>query len=170
VFVDSVSKDEMPAAWSVCDLALVHLKNDPLFSKVIPSKIFEASGAGRAVLLALPEGEAADLVREYSMGEWVPPADPDALAERVAALADDRLSLARYARHSAAASVHFSRDALASTMLFEMRTLAGKPVPVPAAAAAGNVRAFPVPGAIQDGAAAMLVPDERRLDGVACER
>lgn len=146
VFVNSVSKDMMPAAWSVCDVALVHLKNDPLFSKVIPSKIFEASGAGRAMLLVLPQGEAASLVEQYSMGEWIPAGEPAALADRAAALADDRDRVAAYAHNAAAASIHFSREALARTMLAEIESLAGTQIVLPAVTAMAATSSHSIPG------------------------
>lgn len=59
MFIPAQPKTRMPAYWSVCDLALVPLKNTPLFTTVIPSKIFEAMGMGRAIVLAAPEGEAS---------------------------------------------------------------------------------------------------------------
>ena len=46
VFMPAQPKDSMRAVWSLCDIALVHLKNDPLFAGVIPSKIFEAMASG----------------------------------------------------------------------------------------------------------------------------
>ncbi|MCC7017130.1 MAG: glycosyltransferase family 4 protein, partial [Rhodospirillales bacterium] len=39
-------KDAMPRIWSLCDVALVHLRDSPVFAEVIPSKIFEAMGMG----------------------------------------------------------------------------------------------------------------------------
>jgi glycosyltransferase involved in cell wall biosynthesis len=47
IFHGLVPKSSMPDLWSICDVALVHLKDDPLFSTVIPSKIFEAMGMGK---------------------------------------------------------------------------------------------------------------------------
>ena len=68
IFVPAQPKTRMPAYWSVCDLALVPLKNTPLFTTVIPSKIFEAMGMGRAIVLAAPEGEASQIVRGTGAG------------------------------------------------------------------------------------------------------
>ncbi|MFQ5765190.1 MAG: glycosyltransferase family 4 protein, partial [Rhodospirillales bacterium] len=42
LFMPPQPKDAMPRVWSLCDVALVHLKSDPVFAGVIPSKIFEA--------------------------------------------------------------------------------------------------------------------------------
>lgn len=72
-------KERMPELWSLCDVVLVHLKDMPVFETVIPSKIFEAMGMGLPVLVAGPDGEAADLVRRAGCGAWVPAEDPERL-------------------------------------------------------------------------------------------
>ena len=42
------------------------LKNTPLFSTVIPSKIFESMAMKVPVVIAVPEGEATNIVNENS--------------------------------------------------------------------------------------------------------
>ena len=49
IFVPMQPKESMPAIWSLCDVALVHLKDNPAFSEVIPSKI-TSENAGLLVL------------------------------------------------------------------------------------------------------------------------
>ena len=83
VFVPAQEKAEMPRVWSLCDVALVHLKNDPVFETVIPSKIFEAMGMGLPILLVSPSGEAREIVEGDGAGLWVPAGAPDALARAV---------------------------------------------------------------------------------------
>ncbi len=112
-----VPRERMPALWSVCDVALVHLKDTPVFRTVIPSKIFEAMGMGVPLLLAGPDGEAADIVREAGCGVTVAAEEPDALAAAVRALADDREQTRALATASRAAATRYSRDALADEML-----------------------------------------------------
>ena len=63
VIVPAQPKETIPSYWSLCDVALVHLKDLPLFETVIPSKIFEAMGMGLPILLAAPQGEASKLWR-----------------------------------------------------------------------------------------------------------
>lgn len=110
-------KHAMRATWSVCDAALVHLKDEPVFATVIPSKIFEAMGMGLPVILVAPEGEAAEIVRRTGCGLVVPPSDPAALASAAVRLRDDVELRRELARASRAAAPLFDRDALAHAML-----------------------------------------------------
>ena len=57
--VEPQPKELIPEFWSLCNIALVHLKNSPVFSEVIPSKIFEAMGMGIPIIIAAPAGEAS---------------------------------------------------------------------------------------------------------------
>ena len=47
MFLPPQPKQNMPAVWSLCDVALIHLKDEAVFADVIPSKIFEAMAMGR---------------------------------------------------------------------------------------------------------------------------
>lgn len=117
VFAPPVGKDAMPALWSVCDAALVHLKNTPVFETVIPSKIFEAFGMGVPVLFAGPEGEGSTIVRRAGAGPCIAAEDPIALSIAVRALASDPAQCARYGANAHGAAPHYDRDALARRML-----------------------------------------------------
>jgi glycosyltransferase involved in cell wall biosynthesis len=117
VFAPAQDKGEMPRVWSLCDVALVHLKDDPVFETVIPSKIFEAMGMGLPVLLVSPPGEAREVVEEEGAGIWVPAGRPEALAEAIRLLrADDGLRR-RLAAASLAAAPRHSRKKQADEML-----------------------------------------------------
>ncbi|MCO4813034.1 MAG: glycosyltransferase family 4 protein, partial [Gammaproteobacteria bacterium] len=116
VFHDSMPKNRMPALWSVADVALVHLRDDPVFATVIPSKIFEAFGMGKPVMMVLPDGEAAGIVRDAGAGVWVPPEDPQALADSVIALQSAPQQFERYSTMAANAAKEHSRDELAKRM------------------------------------------------------
>lgn len=78
VFAGLVAKRDMPLLLAECDACLVHLRPDPLFQTVLPSKLFEAFGAGRPVLLGL-KGEALALLQEADAGIAFEPGDPQAL-------------------------------------------------------------------------------------------
>jgi len=116
-FQASLPKDKMPEVWATCDLALVHLRDTPLFATVIPSKIFEALGMGVALVLAGPAGEASRIIERTGAGVVLPPEDPAALAASVAALALDPVRVLAMARASRAAAPLYSRDHLANAML-----------------------------------------------------
>ncbi|WP_312796860.1 glycosyltransferase family 4 protein [Tianweitania sp.] len=116
LFVDTVPKDQVSRYWSLLDCSLIHLRRDPLFRSVIPSKLFEAMATGIPVVLGV-EGEVADLVRRYEVGVTVPPEDARALVEAVLALRDDPACRATMAENGAQAARRFSRPALALSML-----------------------------------------------------
>jgi glycosyltransferase involved in cell wall biosynthesis len=88
-FVGAVSKAEVKDYWRLCDAALVLLRDLPLFRHVIPSKIFEAWGSGRPVILGV-RGESAGIVEAAGGGVVIPPEDAGALAEAIGRMASDR--------------------------------------------------------------------------------
>ena len=125
IFVPPQSKEEILAVWSLCDVALVHLKNSSVFREVIPSKMFEAMGMGLPLLVASPDGEARRIVDADQVGIWVPAEDPDALAEAtMKLLEDDALRHAYGVRSLAAAPLH-TRERQARQMM-EVLNLAAK--------------------------------------------
>jgi len=115
-------KERMPALWSLCDLALVPLRNDPVFTTVIPSKIFESMGMGVPILMSLPEGEATAIIRRTGSGICVPPEDSGAMAEAIERLVARPDEVAALRAAALAAAPQFSRDAGAERMA---RVLAG---------------------------------------------
>ena len=116
-FIEPQPREKMPAIWSVCDLALVHLRDSGVFSEVIPSKIFEAMAMGLPILLVTPKGVATDLVLSTRSGLWAPPEKPDELAGMVARLSGRKRLLALLGRKGSAASGRFSRERQAQEML-----------------------------------------------------
>jgi glycosyltransferase involved in cell wall biosynthesis len=116
-FVPAQPKEMMPAVWSVCDVALVHLKDTPLFETVIPSKIFEAMGMGKPVLLASPDGEASRIVRFENNGLHVLAQRPKELAAAVLFLKENHPFVQQLSRRSLAAAPAYSRERQARDML-----------------------------------------------------
>ena len=110
-------KGAMPAYWSLCDVALVHLKDAPLFSTVIPSKIFEAMGMGLPILLAAPAGEAREIVERSGAGLWVPAERPQELLSAIRLLKSNAALCRRLAARSREAAPHYSRERQAREML-----------------------------------------------------
>jgi glycosyltransferase involved in cell wall biosynthesis len=82
IFMGRQDKDAVPAIIASSDVCLVHLKKAELFTSILPSKIFEAGGMSRPVILGV-EGDAADLVRAAGMGVTI---EPENEFELVAAL------------------------------------------------------------------------------------
>ena len=87
IFVGTVDKEEVKRYWRLCDVALVLLKDVSLFHHVIPSKIFEAMGTGRPIILGV-RGESQELLQRAGAGIVIPPEDSQALAEGIARLMD----------------------------------------------------------------------------------
>ncbi len=72
VFIDTVPKEQVPDYVALQDLALVNLRRDPLFTTVIPSKIFETSAMHIPIMLGV-DGEARKLVEQYGAGLYYEP-------------------------------------------------------------------------------------------------
>jgi colanic acid biosynthesis glycosyl transferase WcaI len=117
VFMSTQPKEEMPTVWSLCDVALVHLKNNPAFGEVIPSKIFEAMAMGLPILIVIPDGEARGIVEDNAAGIWVPPENPKALVEAVQKLSSDTLLCSELIAGSLAAAPRYSRTVQADEMI-----------------------------------------------------
>jgi glycosyltransferase involved in cell wall biosynthesis len=110
-------KEIMPAVWSLCDISLISLRDTPLFTQVIPSKIFESMGMGLPMVIACPEGEATGIIESTSSGVVVPPEDTKALVDCGSELYADRARLGELARASGASAEMFDRARQAALML-----------------------------------------------------
>jgi colanic acid biosynthesis glycosyl transferase WcaI len=117
-------KEMMPAVWSLCDISLISLRNTPLFTKVIPSKIFESMGMGLPMVITCPQGEATKIIESSGSGVAVPPEDPGALALCIGALYADRARLGELAKASVAAAPTFDRKRQAEMMLESLQLAA----------------------------------------------
>ncbi|MDI5934358.1 glycosyltransferase family 4 protein [Halomonas kalidii] len=116
-FVPRQPKDAMPGYWSLCDLALIPLRDTPVFESVIPSKMFECMAMGIPVLMSLPEGEATGILRDSGAGSCVPPEDPDAMADAIAELKDNDTKRSALKEYGLKAAHVYSRDQQATKML-----------------------------------------------------
>jgi hypothetical protein len=87
VLLPGVPNGQMPALLAAADICLVPLRNVPLFSTFIPSKMFEYLAAGKAVIGSVT-GEAAQILAEAGAAV-VPPEDSDSLAAAIASLGVD---------------------------------------------------------------------------------
>lgn len=117
VFTGRRPKDEMPVFLAASDLCFVHLKKTPLFESVIPSKIFEAMGMCRAILIGV-DGEARKLVENSGSGLAIPPEDAQALVDALVRFSAKPEELVTFGeRGRAYALAHFDRDHLATDYL-----------------------------------------------------
>jgi colanic acid biosynthesis glycosyl transferase WcaI len=117
-------KAMMPAVWSLCDVSLISLRDTPLFSKVIPSKIFESMGMGLPIVISSPPGEATEIIDSTGSGVVVPPENSAALAASILALYNDRKHLAQLAQAGTVAAETFDRSRLAKLMLVSLESAA----------------------------------------------
>ena len=126
LLIASQPKELMPRLWSVHDLALIPLRNQELFTTVIPSKIFEAMATGTPILLSVPEGEATSLVRATACGVLVPPENPSAMAAAIVRLEDNPEEHAQFRAAGLAAATQYSRANQAALMLNVLEAVCGK--------------------------------------------
>jgi glycosyltransferase involved in cell wall biosynthesis len=116
-FAPRQRKEDVPRFWSVCDVSLVHLKNDLVFATVIPSKIFESMAMGLPMIYCGPAGEGSEIVMRHEAGVYVEGGNPQALAAAINRLAGDRAERARLANNSAASAIEYSRERQAERSL-----------------------------------------------------
>ena len=116
-FLGRKSREELPKYWSICNIGLVHLKNDPAFEKVIPSKIFETMAAGRPIVYCGPESDGSRLITKYDCGIVSKPEDPEELASKIMLLKNDANLYKNLASNGARASHEFSREKQAEKTL-----------------------------------------------------
>jgi colanic acid biosynthesis glycosyl transferase WcaI len=121
IFVEPQSKERIPFVWSLCDVALVHLRNAKLFETVIPSKIFEAMGMGLPILLAAPTGEATDIIEREGCGIVTAAENPEQLAAAVCWLAEHPTELQGFAGRSRRAAASYTRERQARGSLLSLQ-------------------------------------------------
>lgn len=112
-----MDRQKVKEYWRLADVALVLLRDTPLFSHVIPSKMFEAMGTARPIILGV-RGESEAMLKAAGAGIAIPPEDGEALAQAVQALADDaerRIAMGWAGRRFV--ETQYDRSCLARTMI-----------------------------------------------------
>jgi glycosyltransferase involved in cell wall biosynthesis len=124
-FLPPVPKNEIPNALAAADLCLALLKPIEAYKTTYPNKVFDYMAAGRAVVLAI-DGVIREVLEEAGAGVAVQPGDPEALANAVRELAEDREQRRRmgmaghdYVRRN------FDRPVLARKLLLVMEKMVG---------------------------------------------
>ncbi len=124
IFVDTVPKDQVTKYWALLNVSIIHLRKDPLFTTVIPSKLFECMAMGIPVLHGV-EGESADIVRSEQVGEIFEPENAQQLCDALIRLANDPGTLAIYSRRAIEAAPKYDRATLALSMLWVLKNVVG---------------------------------------------
>jgi len=93
-FLPSQPRRIIPSLLKSADLALVPLVSDKI-NDAIPSKLLEAWGCGKPVLL-LAGGESAALVNSIAGGKVVPPNDISTIVDTIIELVNDKTRLKSY--------------------------------------------------------------------------
>ncbi len=105
-FFDPQPRELMPHLLASADISIACLERSMIGA--VPSKIYEAMGAGCPVVLAA-EGEPADIVRQSGCGLTVPSGDVEGIAaaiRRLAAHPDERQAFGEQGRRAAIERYH----------------------------------------------------------------
>ena len=120
-FFDPVGKHEMPEIVKSIDVALVPLKNLPLFQGAIPSKVFESLAMKKPLLLGV-DGEAKKhFIDKAEAGLFFEPENHEDLAKQVRYLAmnpEKRIEMGEKAREYV--KTHFDRNNIAQRFYDEL--------------------------------------------------
>jgi glycosyltransferase involved in cell wall biosynthesis len=121
-FLDSIPRSLVPEVLADFDACLVPLRDLDAFLSVIPSKLFEAAGARRPVLLGV-RGEARAIVERYQSGLPFEPDDEVSLASAIQMLQSEPKLYCRLQRGGDQLAAAFDRRPLAHAMLDSIATI-----------------------------------------------
>lgn len=124
VFAPRQLREDMPKFWSLCDLSLIHLRNDPVFRMAVPSKIFESMAMGVPVVYVGPPSTGTGIVESCETGLAVEPDDPAALARAVMKLRSDSSLRDQFSRNSVETAPSYSREEQAEKTLASLQEAA----------------------------------------------
>ncbi len=112
-FINPLEQADMPGVLRAADMAIIPLKDLPLFDSAMPSKCFEALAAGLPIMLSV-RGEMAVHVNKASCGFTAEPENLDQIVEAfekfIALSPEERNEMSRRGREYVVA--HFSREAI----------------------------------------------------------
>lgn len=124
IFLDAVSKQEMPSVLKSVNAVIVPLKKLELFKGAIPSKLFESLAMKLPVLLGV-DGEARELfIEQGKCGLYFEPENAGELAKQAISLINDSnlaSQLGSNGRNYVNAS--FNRDNIANKFLEQLKKL-----------------------------------------------
>ena len=112
--------DSIPGYLSAADIAIIPLKKAQIFTGVIPSKIFDSWACERPVLISI-DGEARQLVEGVRGGMFVPPENPEIMAETLKELMKFPLELESMGKNGREYTVrNRNRKVLAEKLICEL--------------------------------------------------
>ena len=116
IFIDTVPREEVSRYWSLLDASIIHLKKEPTFTTVIPSKLFECMAMGIPVLHGV-QGESAEIVKKHRVGLTFKSENAVELAGRLEMLKNDRTLYRELRKNCVDAAPQYERSRLAECML-----------------------------------------------------
>ncbi|MDE6750036.1 MAG: glycosyltransferase, partial [Lachnospiraceae bacterium] len=81
-------REAMPYFYEHADILLLSLKDEPIFSLTVPAKLQAYMASGKPIV-AMINGEGADLIKEANCGWSVPAEDANALADLLCKLSKE---------------------------------------------------------------------------------
>lgn len=96
IVLDQQPRSEVLKLWGLVDASIVHLKDQPTFRSVIPTKMLEGMAMGKPIIIGVP-GQAQSIVEEAGGGIAFQPEDASDLARAVSELAADKQRACRLA-------------------------------------------------------------------------
>jgi len=81
-FLGRVPRERIPGLLAASDVALITLRPSPLFTTVLPSKMFEAMGCATPIFLAV-DGEARRLLEKSEAGIFIEPGSSEELVKTI---------------------------------------------------------------------------------------
>jgi glycosyltransferase involved in cell wall biosynthesis len=112
-FTGLVPKSEIPKIICFSDAALIHLKNDQLFTTVMPSKMFEFMAMNVPIIMGV-KGEARNIIMEAKAGETM---EPENELELLNAISTIRKNGRNYYKGREYVAKYYDRNMLAQNML-----------------------------------------------------
>ena len=124
-FMGKIPKAAMPALLAASDCCLVHLRKAPLYTSVLPSKMFEMAHMKKPIILGVT-GDAAEVVREAGCGICIEPGDAGKLVAAVRRLqAEPETARAMGQAGWEYVGANYDRDVLARNYLALLTTIVG---------------------------------------------
>ena len=126
VLLHGMTKDELESHYADIDMSIVSLRRSEAFSGTIPSKIFQSWARGIPVLFFGPEGEAAQMIRDYDLGITLCGSDEanNMILTEFFSSDDWKSRLQDMGKRAKGVMAeHYTRDRLAKRLLNELETV-----------------------------------------------